>query len=336
MTRSRMVVFVSMLVVGVGAVAAVGALYLDPARAAVGPLPAEALALPGDTRFVMGLDVKRFVASPFYARFAEKQGEVRPDAFRELEEKLGLNPERDLDRVVIAGRDASAKGKDTGVALVTGRFDRYKLGRAAEEKPGVTTKNHQGTSMYLYDEDGKAATAVAFLDDNTLAIGSQKAVEAVIANRAAGSGGLRANAALVALLETVKPGSTFWMAGDQALLSRMPQVVPGPGGSGAGMQLPALRSVIVTGDLDPLVALQITGEAADPTAAQNLADIVRGLVAMASLHAQQKPELKQLASAVSVTTEAHRVHVNARFPYALLDTLQPKRAAAAPHPPAAN
>ena len=330
MTRSRMVVFVSMLVVGVGAVAAVGALYLDPARAAVGPLPAEALALPGDTRFVMGLDVKRFVASPFYARFAEKQGHARPDAFRELEEKLGLNPERDLDRVVIAGRDASAKGKDTGVALVTGRFDRYKLGRAAEEKPGVTTKNHQGTSMYLYDEDGKAATAVAFLDDETLAIGSQKSVEAVIANRAGGSGGLRTNAALVALLETVKPGSTFWMAGDQALLSRMPQVVPGPGASGAGMQLPALRSVIVTGDLDPLVALQITGETADAAAAQNLADIVRGLVAMASLHAQQKPELKQLASAVSVTTDAHRVQVNARFPYALLDTLQPKRAADAP------
>src|SRR5687767_11859665 len=127
MTRSRMVVFVSMLVVGVGAVAAVGALYLDPARAAVGLLPAEALALPGDTRFVMGLDVKRFVASPFYARFADQHGQVRPDAFRELEEKLGLDPERDLDRVVIAGRDASAKGKESGVVLVTGRFDRYKL-----------------------------------------------------------------------------------------------------------------------------------------------------------------------------------------------------------------
>jgi hypothetical protein len=334
MTRSRMVVLVSMLVVGVGAVAAVGALYLDPARAAVGPLPAEALALPGDTRFVMGLDVKRFVASPFYARFAEKSGQARPDAFRELEEKLGLDPERDLDRVLIAGRDASAKGKQSGVVLVTGRFDRYKLGRAAEEKPGVTTKNHQGTAMYLYNEDGKAATAVAFLDDETLALGAQAAVQAVIENRASGSGGLRANAPLMTLLETVKPGATFWMAGDQALLSRMPQVVPGAGGNGMGMQLPALRSIIVTGDLDPMLALQITGETADQAAAQNLADIVRGLVAMASLQAQQKPELKQLASAVSVTTEAHRVQVNARFPYALLDTLQPKRAGGATRPPA--
>jgi hypothetical protein len=329
MTRSRWVVFGSMMVVGVGAVAALGALYLDPARAAVGPLEAEALALPADSRFVIGLDVKRFVSSPFYARFGNDKGQGRPDAFGELEEKFGLHPERDLDRVVIAGRSPSGMKKDPGVALITGRFDRYKLGRAAEEKPGVTTKNHQGTSMYLYDEEKKGATAVAFLDDTTLALGSQTAVEAVIENRAKGSGGLRSNAALVALIETVKPGSTFWMAGDQSMLANMPTSLPG-GASGTGMQLPALRSMVVTGDLDPVVALQITGETADAAAAQNLADIVRGLVAMLSLQAQQKPELKQLASAVNVTTQEHRVQVNARFPYELLDTLQPKKTGSSP------
>ena len=334
MTRSRLVVFASMLVVGVGVVAGVGAVYLDPARAAVGPLEAEALALPADTRFVLGLDVKRFVASPFYGRFAGESGQARPDAFGELQEKLGLDPERDLDRVVIAGRDPAGMKSDPGVALITGRFDRYKLGRAAESKPGVTTKNHQGTSMYLYNEERKGATAVAFLDDDTLALGSQAGVEAVIENRAKGSGGLRTNTALIALIETVKPGATFWMAGDQAMLSRMPTSLPGAGGN--GMQIPALKSMVVTGDLDPVVALEITGETADAAAAQNLADIVRGLVAMASLQAQQKPEFKQLASAVSVTTEAQRVHVNARLPYELLEKLQPSKRGASAAPPAAR
>jgi hypothetical protein len=328
MTRSRMVVFASMLVVGVGAVAALGALYLDPARAAVGPLEAEGLALPADSKFVMGLDVRKFVASPFYARFATERGQARPDAFGELEDKFGLNPERDLDRVIIAGRDTSGMKKDPGIAIVTGRFDRYKLGRAAEEKPGVTTKNHQGTAMYLYNEGQKGATAIAFLDDDTLALGSQAAVESVIANRADGAQGLRGNPKLLALIEGIKPGSTFWVAGDQSLLSKMPSAIPG-GAGGAGMQLPSLRSMVVTGDLDPVVALQITGETADAASAQSLADIVRGLVAMASLQGQQKPELRQLASAVSVPTEADRVLVNARFPYELLDSLQPKKRDAA-------
>jgi hypothetical protein len=333
MTRSRLVVFASMLVVGVGAVAALGALYLDPARAAVGPLEAEGLALPADTKFVIGLDVKKFVASPFYARFANERGGGRPDAFADLQEKLGLDPERDLDRVIIAGRDPGGVKKDPGLAIVTGRFDRYKLGRAAEEHAGVTTKNHEGTSLYLYNEGGKGATAVAFLDDDTLALGSQSAVEAVITNRAGGTGGLRANPKLLALIEGIKPGSTFWVAGDQSLLSRMPHAIPG-GAGGSGMQLPSLRSMVVTGDLDPVVALQITGETVDAAAAQSLADIVRGLVAMASLQAQQKPELRQLASAVSVTTQAERVLVNARFPYELLDSLQPKKRGVAEGAPA--
>ena len=72
------------------------------------------------------------------------------------------------------------------------------------------------------------------------------------------------------------------------------------------------------------MSLAITGEAKDALAAKNLADVVRGLVAMVSLQAQQKPELQQLASAISVATEENRVLVNARFPYELLDALQAK------------
>jgi hypothetical protein len=116
------------------------------------------------------------------------------------------------------------------------------------------------------------------------------------------------------------------MVGDQSLLSSMPTSIPAPGSSpdGASMQLPALQSLTVTGDLDPQVSVAITGEARDALAAQNLADVVRGLVAMASLQAQQRPELQQLASAISVTTEENRVLVNARVPYETLEMLQPK------------
>src|SRR5438045_459906 len=99
MSRSRLVVLSSAVVVSVGALAAAGAFYLDPARAAVGPLPPQGLSLPAGTRFVMGIDVKRFVASPFYTRYAAARAASRPQAFAELEEKTGLNPERDVDQV---------------------------------------------------------------------------------------------------------------------------------------------------------------------------------------------------------------------------------------------
>jgi hypothetical protein len=83
-----------------------------------------------------------------------------------------------------------------------------------------------------------------------------------------------------------------------------------------------MKTLVVTGDLDPIISLELTGEAADEAAARSLADVVKGLTALAALQANQRPEFKELASAVSVTTEATSVHVNARVPYELLESLQ--------------
>ena len=325
MTRSRLVVFVSMVVVGLGVAAGVGALYLDPARAAVGPVPAEGLVLPADARFVMGVDVKRLTASPFY----KKQAALRPDSFRDLEARTGVNPERDVETLLVAGG-----AQDQGLALFVGTFDRARLARAieTEKKAEVTWKDVQGTTVYLFREGSKHGSAAAVLDDRRLVVGSAGAVEAAVAAKVQGGVGLKANPALTALLERVKPGSTFWMVGDQSLLANLPKSVP-MGGGDSTVTLPSLKSVVVTGDLEPVVSVAITGDATDEPSAKNLADVVRGFVAIMSMQAGQRPEFKQLASAVSVTTEASRVQVNARIPYELIEALAPKHAAAA-EPPA--
>lgn len=329
MKRSRLVVIAAASVVGLGLALALGALVLDPARAAVGPLPAEGLVLPADTRFVVGIDVQRFVQSPFYKKFASQGG--RPKAFSELEQKTGFNPERDVDQVLIAGRPD--KGQQAGLVIVRGRFDRYKLSQAIETGGRrVTQKKHEGNPLYIFNEGQAGASAIAFLghDANLLAMGSQPAVEAAVTSHFQGATPLKQNTALVGLLERVKPGSTFWMVGDQSLLSQMPSAVPAPGGSGgAQLQLPALKALMVTGELEPVLSLDVTGDAADAAGASQLADIVRGFVALASLQASQKPELKGLQNAVSVTTDQSSVRLSARVPYELLEALQPKKAAEA-------
>lgn len=334
MKRSRLVVIAAGSVVGLGLALALGALVLDPARAAVGPLPAEGLVLPADTKFVMGLDVQRFVQSPFYKKFAT-QG-ARPQAFTELEQKTGLNPERDVQQILIAGRPD--KGAEGGVVIIRGNFDRYKLSQTIEgEGRKVTTKKHEGNPLYLFNEGQKGAGALGFLgnDDDLLVMGSQKAVEAAVSSHFQGQTPLKQNAALTALLERVKPGSTFWMVGDQSLLAQMPSAMPAPGGSGgAQVQLPQLKGLMITGELDPVVTLDVTGDATDAAAASQLADIVRGFVALASLQAAQKPELKGLQNAISVTTDQSSVRLSARVPYELLEAMQPKKAAGVTAAPA--
>jgi hypothetical protein len=329
MNRSRIVLILAMTVVALGVVAGTGALWMSSAQAAVGPLVGEALILPPDSRFVMGFDVKRFAASPFYARFASERG-MKPEALREIEERTGVNPARDIDQIVIAGSGPGRTGS-SGLAVAFGRFDLYKLGRAIETGGKAESTNHEGVTVYSFANDKQGAVSVAFLDETTLLFGAKDQVLAAISSRTRHETPLKSNAALMARVAAIRPGSTFWMVGDQSLLAGMPTTMPAPGASADGtatMTLPALLGLTVTGDLDPEVSLAVTGEARDALAAKNLADVVRGLVAMASLQAQQKPELQQLASAVSVTTEENRVLVNARIPYELLEALQPRKAPA--------
>jgi len=336
MNRSRLVFFAAMTVVVVGVAAGVGALWLSPARAAVGPLAGEALILPADARFVMGFDVKRFAASPFYERFKEQRG-MKPEALQQLEEKTGLNPTRDIDQIVVAG--SGTKGAP-GVAIALGHFDLYRLGRAIETDGKAHGTSFEGVTVYDFADEAAHPMSLAFLDESTLVFGPKDQVLQAVSSRTRGETPLKTNAELMARVEKIRPGSTFWMVGDQSLLASLPTSVPAPGASGAGgptLSLPALTGLTVTGDLDPQVSLAVTGEAKDAAAAKNLADVVRGLVAMASLQAAQKPELQQLASAVSVATEENRVLVSARIPYETLDALQPKRAQAVqstPAPPA--
>ena len=323
MTRSRLVFFAAMTVVVVGVAAGVGALWLSPARAAVGPLVGEALILPADAKFVMGFDVKRFAASPFYERFKAQRG-MKPEALAELEAKTGLDPARDLDQIVVAG---TGERGTAGVAVALGHFDLYKLGRAIEASGKAHGTSYEGVTVYNFSEESKQQLSLALVDESTLVLGPTDQVTQALASRTRGEAPLKTNAALMARVEAIRPGSTFWMVGDQSLLASLPTSIPAPGASAGGgsIALPSLVGLTVTGDLEPQVSIAVTGEARDAAAAKNLADVVRGLVAMASLQAAQKPELQQLASAVSVATEENRVLVSARIPYETLDALQPKR-----------
>jgi hypothetical protein len=271
----------------------------------------------------MGVDVRSFTGSELYQQLKARWPNRQLEMLRELEEKTGLDPERDLEQVLIAGRP---RGKgETGasfdpVILLLGQLDPYKLGRAIETaKQGVTWKDVNGTNVYLFEESKRGQMAVAFLDERSVVLGAGPAVEAAVASHAAGAAPFESNADLMRLLERVEPGSAFWMVGDRSLLSQLPQTLPGPGG--AGFSLPAVQSLVVSGEVAPVLSVKLTAEAADETSANQLADVVRGISALIALQASQKPELGELASAISVTTEARQVHVNARLSEELIETL---------------
>ena len=138
----------------------------------------------------------------------------------------------------------------------------------------------------------------------------------------------------MALLESVQPGSTFWMVGDQSLLSQPAAGHSRRGGGGTG-HAACRRSSSWWSPATSIPWSRSRPPAKPPTPPRprTWPTWSAGSWPWPPLQASQKPELKQLASAVSVTTDANRVRVTARFPYELLESLQPKKrgvAAASP------
>jgi hypothetical protein len=328
MSRSRQLVGSALGLAGIAALVAGAAVWLQPARAAVGPVPPAALALPGDAAYVMGLDVRRLVASPLYQKRLSARLKPRPGVLAEIEEKTGLAAERDVDALVLAG---AAGAQPSGVAVAVGRFDSEKLRAALRARPGLATRRHQGVAVFSYDAGG-TRRSLAVLDDHALVIGEDALVRRTLDNRERADAGVGSNAALVARLERVRPGATFWLVGDGRVLGELARLMPGPGPAGAGgsLSLPALQQVVVSGDVEPQLALDVTGDAADEAGARNLADMLRGFIALFSMQAAQRPELARLAGAFNVTQAAHQVSVAVRIPPELLDALEARPPAAGP------
>jgi hypothetical protein len=322
MSRSHAVLLSSALFVGVGSSVALSALLLRGAKAP-GPLPREALALPAETRVITGLDVRKLVASRLYKRYAG----MMPMPLADIKGKTGLDPEHDIDSVVLAN---TGDKPDAGVVFVFGTFNLGNLTHAVDspDHKNVVEKKVGGDTLFTYEDKNGVSAAVVLLNDHAVLLGSGPAVQAVLANLTSGATPLQGNKTLMGLLARLRTGATVWMAGDQTLLSQLPRVLPGSqSGNIPAMNLPALQSVTAVGDLDPMIVFDLQADTADAASAKSLGDLVRGLVALGTMQAAQKPELQGLVSALNVTNDQNHVLLSARLPYEVLDALQKKPAA---------
>ncbi len=301
-----MKVFLVILVVALVVVAAAGgALYYFTMMrpAAVGPMPGEALALPADTGFLTGVDVKGLFASTTYKQLASgdfPMGDAIPKeqadtakkelkegiakGLKEAEAKTGVRFDQDVDQIVLGV--AGVTEKEPQVAgLAFGRFDRAKIKAAIEAAQkadgGTTTSKTAGkASLLVFEKNGKSDAAVAFLDDHALAFGTPALVEATALNFGNRTKALDGNTSVIALVKALKPDTGYWFVAGQSVLDKIKQE--------AGSSAPANlfpQTVTLAGGFDG--GMELSGQMADEAAAKNAADMLRGGLAMAKMQAAQ-------------------------------------------------
>lgn len=329
MKQPRVFLFISLCAV-VGGALCVGAAVLEETKSK-GPLPPEATALPGDARYVMGIDLRRFTASPLYAK--RTPGKEPPFALvlADIRKVTGIDVEGEVEQVVFAG---GAPDGSNDVTLLRGRWDAAKVSGALTTAMGAGARPQRKKGMSLYElpmESGRPARAVLLLNDQALLFGPKAALAATLERPA----GAAPAPVLAGLVKRVRPGAVLWVCGDGSVLAQADKVMPGAGGS---FPLPDLKTLVLSAEVDPLLDATILGEATDATAAKGLADTLRGLLSLAAMQGARRPEMQELVSAITVAQEGPSLTVSVRLPYDLIDRLsrppRPKPAAPPARPSA--
>lgn len=282
----------------------------------VGPLAGQALILPTDTAVVGGWNVKALLASAVYKQVAAGEvltpGQALPaeeaqriktqiregieKGLKEVEDKIGIRLDRDVDRVIVAGSNVGAPTPEV-VAFVFGRFDRPKITQAIEasaktEKATVTAKVVEGVPVLVFAEPGKPGAELAFLDETTLMVGTVAGIESVLGNHAKRVRPLEGNASFISLVKGIDPTSGYWLAIDQSVAGRIEKE------AGGTPPVPLPRTLTLAGAFDGGITL--TGQMADEAAAKGLVDSIDQGLTMIRQQAAQNPEARKVPGAKEV------------------------------------
>jgi hypothetical protein len=334
-TKTILVVLTAAAAVGIGVVlcGGLGALwyyrfYRPPD---VGPVPGQALVLPGDTALMLGLDVKGLFASATYkdvaagnlpglasavppAEAEKMKQELRAGiekGLQEAEARLGVRLDRDLDRVVIGASKVDAPQPNVAM-LAFGRFDAGKMGAAIEAaaKDGgatITRRPVAGTEMQVIRTSGGPELALAMLDAGRVVAGTPGGVAEVLAAHAGSARPLQGNASLMGLARGVDAAAGFWVLLDQPLIARLQKEAP------AAPPVPMPRAMSLAAGFES--GMSLVAQMADAAAAKTLAETLeQGLTGMRAQLAQAPgtdAAAKAFADSVAVKVDGARVTLTA-------------------------
>lgn len=248
--------------------------------------------VPSNASIVAYANVREVMLSDFRERIRQ----IAPDDVgqAELEQQLGLNIERDIDHVVAFLAPGPDDGQLAGLVLFRGRFDTTRL-EAVARGGGATVSEYAGTRVVSIDAGDVGALAMVFMEPGLVAVGDLGTVHQALDRGSAGAD-LTSNEQMMGLLERVDRGSNAWAVGrfgDLSSLGFLPDEV--------SAQIPAVTAFAVSGRVNGGLSGSVTIEGRDEAAGQNLRDVFRGFLALATMQTTGRPELEAMLGSLQLS-----------------------------------
>jgi hypothetical protein len=313
--RTRLFVLISagILVVGLGTGLLASYAGLQNLTLIGGNGPGEFAYVPSDARALAFANVRAVMDSEVRRKLMElHQGADNSDRFQE---RTGINIEQDIDSIVAAVVSDVAEMHGPPLVLARGRFDQVRLEGFARDEGGVV-EDYKGTRLITHDNFG-----IAFVEPGLVALGDPAAVRRAIDTKVAGSGNVTDNEELMRLVHSIDDGTVWGVTRFDSLTGGIP--IPDELKS----KLPAISWLSVKGLVNSGIEGQISAEARDDVAAQDLRQVIQGFVALGRLQVgSNHPEISDFISSLQITGQGKTVSLGFSLPSAMIDVLNALRA----------
>jgi hypothetical protein len=304
---------------GTGLVASYMGLPVSVFSSAAGP--EELQYVPADAAVVAYANVRDVMNSQFRQRF--KDIEPSQDDKNQFEEKTGLNLEQDVDSIVAAvmPKDNLAKNP-AGAFLILARA-RYQAARleALALEHGAEVGEYQGKRLITHRETNASGDAMhddmafGFMEADLIAFGSLESVKASIDARLTNRN-VVSNNDMMKLVNEIDNANAWAVGRFDAIASKAglpPEIAA---------QMPAISWFSAAGHINGGVSGTFKAETKDEATAQNLRDVMRGFLALAKMHAGNKPGMQQLADSLVLSGDGNNVALSFAIPTEVIDVLE--------------
>lgn len=276
--------------------------------------PSELAYVPEDTSVLAYADIRDVMDSELRRRLADLQPGASEGAER-FRTETGIDLERDIDYLVAAASPPEPSADDMGMPapliLARGRFDQVRIEGLIRDRGGVV-EDYAGTRLFAQER-----LAVAFVEPDLAAIGPPAAVRRAIDTKASGVD-VRGNSELMAIVADIDANDAWAVARfDSLSTASLPAEVTS--------QLPAIRWVSAAGVVGAGVEGQLRVEARDAAGAQNLREVIQGLLALVRMQAGQNAAIEAAVNSLQLGGDGATVSLSFSVPSELIDVLMSAR-----------
>ena len=289
--------------------------------------PTELAYIPADAPVIAYADVRTIMDSELRQRLKS----VVPMPEKGQEEfmaQTGIDIEHDIDYLIGAMANSSAPDSPkSGLIVARGRFDIVRLEGLARDHGG-SVEDYKGKRMVTSVPEATShhpAMTIAFLEPGLVAVGESAAVKhAIDAQMSATS--ITSNNEMMELVSDIERTNNAWAVGRLDVLTSQAQLP-----DQIASQVGAVKWFAAAAHINGGLSGMVRAEARDDQSAENLRDVVRGVLALGRLQAQSDPKLSAVAQSLELTGTGKTVSLSFTVPAELLDMAM-SHAQGAPRP----